>query len=138
MGIIFRRKAVLYVYILSLLAITLLSCSGCTTNLYAGKMPPSFPNTTWKCSDPKISLEVNELGRTEFVIHEEGVVPPEDMEVGFSYGGRMDIYKESTGEMYFRCHCTFYKKKMVAKVTEDNIFDGKYVGKKLVFYRHDD
>ncbi len=109
---------------------------GCTRDIYHGKRPCDYPNTTWKCIDPELSLVVNKDRTVAFVVHNEEVEHP-DLCVGFTYGSRMDVFTQPEGEMYFRCDCKFYKNKMVAKVIEDKLFEGKYEGKKIVFYRQD-
>ena len=108
--------------------------SGCvSTSVPLGKNPRDFPNTTWDCLDPNLTLKINSYGETDFIVNEAGIDCPEDLNVGFTYGSRMVVF--SDGKVYFEGDAVFHKTKLVVKVTDDELFDGKYEGKKIVFYR---
>lgn len=117
---------------LLILALILIQLCGC--DVYAGKRPFNYPNSVWTCKDPPIRLIVSEEGNTQFQIAEE-LDYPDDMVVAFDYGDRMMFHSNQSGGILFVGRCTFRVDRLVVNVTEDELFDGRYQNKRIVFRR---
>lgn len=109
--------------------------------------PSEYPNSVWVCEDPKITLYVREDGIVECQFDEVAdnfVSNP--MPGGFdTYNNKFYIFntwipsEEKPYSDYnfeqFVCRCTFSPKEMTAVVSNDELFDGKYTGKQIVFVK---
>lgn len=109
--------------------------------------PSEYPNSVWVCEDPKITLYVREDGIVECQFDEVAdnyVSNP--MPGGFdTYNNKFYIFNTwipSEDKPYsdynfeqFVCRCTFSPKEMTAVVSNDELFDGKYTGKQIVFVK---
>lgn len=127
-----KKRPFLTVARLLLLALILIQLCGC--DVYAGKRPFNYPNTVWTCKDPPIRLIVSEEGDMQFQIDEE-LDYPEDMEVHFDYGDRILFLCNHAAGFLFVGRCTFHVDRLVVNVTEDELFDGRYQNKRIVFRR---
>lgn len=124
------KNSLLYLLLLCVLAV-----SAC--DVYAGKRPGDFDQTTWICKEYRMAITVSKEIKPACTR-----VYIADLELGeisadFDYGRKMIFFEEPLLEysplMIFEC--SFSSKKMEATVTEDNLFDGTLKGKKLVFQR---
>ena len=127
-----KKRPFLTVARLLLLALILIQLCGC--DVYAGKRPFNYPNTVWTCKDPPIRLIVSDEGDMQFQIDEE-LDYPEDMEVHFDYGDRILFLCNHAAGFLFVGRCTFHVDRLVVNVTEDELFDGRYQNKRIVFRR---
>lgn len=100
------------------------------------KTPYDYPSSTWVCDSPKITVRVDEKADTMFEISEPHAPYPEDMEIIFDTR-RMQLlfHSNSDGGTWFEADCWYLPYKIIATVTQDELFDGKYAGRQLVFRR---
>ncbi len=134
-----RKRNLVILVILSAMVVVL---CGCSLDPYRGKRPIDYPNTKWVCSEPRLSFSSEDPDNR--LIIEEDVELPDKTIIGWGRGARMDIIgvymegdKIQRSDKILACDCTFYKDKLVARVTTDQLFKGKYLGKTIVFYRED-
>ena len=134
MGFIVNRKQ--WILFLEIFIILFLF-SGCFVDVFAGKRPYDHPNTRWVCEDPEITLIFSASVKNNYEIRGTVMDYPNDMTLEFGPGDRMTFYSRSLARELFRCRCSFSSNKMRATVVTDELFDGKYLNKAIVFYRYD-
>lgn len=105
---------------------------GCDVN--AGKRPSNYPGTVWTCKDPQMQLIVPMEGDMQFLIQEESNYP-EDTVVAFDYGSRIMFHSNQLAKSIFVGTCSFHVDRLIVSVTKDELFDGRYLNKQIVFYR---
>ena len=117
--------------------IFLFSFSSCFVDVYIGRRPYDYPGTKWVCDDPEIILICPKKGELGYEISGTSMECPDDMVLGFGPGRRMTLHSNSLGDDLFRCERTFSPHKLSAVVTKDDLFEGKYLGRTIVFYRNE-
>ena len=109
--------------------------SGC--DVYCGKRPTDYPNTTWICKDPDIMFTVGEAHSGDLYCEVSGKPLEKDVILAFGFGAEFWIHNNSTGTNLFVGDSIYSSKTMYLDVTEDHLFNGAYTGKRIIFERDD-
>ena len=109
----------------------------CGCDVYYGKRPNSYPNTKWICKDPDIMFTVGD-DAGDLYCEVSGKPLEKNVCLAFGFGAEFWIHDNSTGTNLFVGDSEYSSKIMYVDVIEDHIFDGAYVGKRIVFERVDE
>ena len=108
----------------------------CGCDVYAGKRPPDYRNSTWICEKPYIELHVDESGYTLCIIGSGE--DRREYDVFFTPGDKLFLSvkdSKSSEDFVFKGECSFGREIMTVRVhaAEDQLFYGEY--ETLVFVR---
>ena len=128
MGITSHRNcnAIIIIFALSLLVSILCGCDP-----YADKRPTAYPSSKWVCQDPDIIFTVSEKKELHWKLN--GVET--DYELILGMGRNFWIHDNNTGLNLLEGDSSYSSQKMTVIVSMDNLFDGKYEGRQIVFKR---
>ncbi len=109
---------------------------GCNVDYYAGKRPFDYGPADWVCEDPEITIHIREIDTITLEI--PGLNIPDTTGVAFLFGRRVwiiDRQLEGPDVVLLDGECSFSPTKLKVRVTQDDLFDGKYEGKTIIFNR---
>ncbi len=111
-----------------ILAFTLLGCM----TLRGHQQPYCYPSTEWICEDPKIHILVDQTGGCSCLILEN--CDYSSVEVDFDFSDRI-LFSGEDGKNLLVGNCRFSSGSFTALIEKDELFDGKYLRKKITFVR---
>lgn len=126
---------------LAVIFLSLVLCTACGVDFYAGKRPTNYENTKWVCNDPDMFFEVNEKygeitgSSTYGQINIDGAIT--EIAVSFNFGTaakfrpissyKTRVLEDGTVESYiagnewlFWGECRFSKNKLIVNVTDNS------------------
>ena len=119
-------KAILFFLVLLLFVSVLCGCDP-----FYGKRPTDYKNSKWVCDDPDIVFSIGENDK----IYREINGAKTDYEFIMGMGTNFWIYDRKTGQNLLEGQSSYSAQKMSVIVSKDDLFDGKYEGRQIVFNR---